>query len=129
VLAIARFQEAKEKGIGMGIAAGTAKRASDLFISAGKIVNRIHPDYRTTFELKVTQSKKLAEQSADKAVNVCFEQVVSWEKIEIPDSKNYVKFDKSANDDFTKIPHMNEILRHIVPPEVRQMQTELKQQL
>ena len=105
----------------MGIAAGTAKRAADLFKSAGGVVNRIPADYRANFQTKLEQSSKLATSSEDKAKNVCFETVVSYEKIEIPDSKNYVKFDSSANEPLVVIPHMNEVLRHIVPPEVRQM--------
>ena len=113
----------------MGIAAGTAKHAADLFKQASGVINRIPPDYKANYNTKVEQSTKLAASSEDKAKNVCFETVVSYEKIEIPDSKNYVKFDNSAAEPLAIVPHMNEVLRHVIPPEVRQMQSELKTQL
>lgn len=41
----------------------------------------------------------------------------------MPDQKNFVKFvDCSAELD--EVPMLNEILRHIVPPQVRKMQAE-----
>jgi hypothetical protein len=47
----------------------------------------------------------------------------------MPDSKNYVKFDDSTKADLEHVPIMNETLRHIIPPEVRSMQSELKMQI
>ena len=65
----------------------------------------------------------------DKAKNVFFEIIVSYEKIQIPDSKNFVKFDASIKDELDKVPIMNETLRSIIPPQVRKMQAEFKQML
>ena len=65
----------------------------------------------------------------DKAKNVFFEIIVSYEKILIPDSKNFVKFDASIKDELDKVPIMNETLRYIIPPQVRKMQAEFKQML
>ena len=65
----------------------------------------------------------------DKAKNVFFEIIVSYEKIQIPDSKNFVKFDASIKDELDKVPTMNETLRYIIPPQVRKMQAEFKQML
>ncbi len=65
----------------------------------------------------------------DKAKNVFFEIIVSYEKIQIPDSKNFVKFDASIKDELDKVPIMNETLRYIIPPQVRKMQAEFKQML
>jgi len=65
----------------------------------------------------------------DKARNVFFESIPDHSKIKIPDSKNFVKFDDEVKDDFSKVPLMNETLRHVVPPEVRVMQAEMKTQL
>jgi hypothetical protein len=70
--------------------------------------------------------KNMAE---DKAKNVFFEIIVSYEKIQIPDSKNFVKFDASIKDELDKVPIMNETLRYIIPPQVRKMQAEFKQML
>jgi len=52
----------------------------------------------------------------DKAKNVFFEIIVSHEKIQIPDCKNFVKFDPSIRDELEKVPIMNETLRYIIPP-------------
>ena len=65
----------------------------------------------------------------DKAKNVFFEIIVSYEKIQIPDSKNFVKFDASIKDELDKVPIMNETLRYIIPPQVRKMQADFKQML
>ena len=39
----------------------------------------------------------------------------------MPDTKNFVKFDGTANDPLTQVPMMNETLRHVIPPAVRTM--------
>jgi hypothetical protein len=60
---------------------------------------------------------------------VFFESIPDHSKIKLPDSKNYVKFDDAAKKELEKIPLMNEVLRHVVPPEVRNMQSEFKTML
>lgn len=71
----------------------------------------------------------MAKLSADKAKNVFFEKIPPFSDIKMPDSKNFVKFDDSCKDDLNKTPIMNEVLRHVVPPEVKRMQTELHTEL
>jgi hypothetical protein len=44
----------------------------------------------------------------------------------MPDKKNFVKFDDSEKGELEKTPILNEVLRHVIPPEVRNMQAELK---
>lgn len=58
-----------------------------------------------------------------------FEKIPDHANIKIPDCKNFVKFDDSANAELQKVPFMNETLRHIIPPEVRSMQGEFKTQM
>lgn len=74
----------------------------------------------------MAQSKQQAKTAAEKAQNVFFEKIPDFKSIKIPDRKNFVKLDNSVNDDFNKVPLMNETLRHVIPPEVRSMQSELK---
>lgn len=69
------------------------------------------------------------KMAADKAKTVFFEKIPEFSSIKMPDQKNFVKFDDSCKEDFNKLPMMNETLRHVVPPEVRQMQADLKKQL
>jgi len=47
----------------------------------------------------------------------------------MPDSKNFVKFEDSAAGPLNEVPIMNETLRHVIPPQVRKMQAELKEML
>ena len=63
----------------------------------------------------------MATLSADKAKNVFFEKIPPFSEIKMPDSKNFVKFDDSLKDELNQIPVMNEVLRHVIPPEVRKM--------
>ena len=47
----------------------------------------------------------------------------------MPEAKNFVKFDPSAEETLNIIPAMNEVLRYIIPPQVRKMQGEFKSQI
>ena len=126
VLGISRFQKAKDEGHDMGVAAGTAKEAQAIFKSCEPIVAQIPPDYKDNFVKKLEQASNMAKMSEEKAKTVFFETVATRDKIKMPDSKNFVKFDSSCSEDFNKIPTMNETLRHVVPPQVRKMQGEFK---
>lgn len=44
----------------------------------------------------------------------------------MPDAKNFVKYDQTAEEPLLVIPAMNEVLRYIVPPQVRKMAAEFK---
>ena len=50
-------------------------------------------------------------------------------KIPMPDKKNFVKFDEATSKPLEATPAMNEILRYIIPPQVRKMAGELKTQI
>jgi hypothetical protein len=67
----------------------------------------------------------MTKLATEKAKTVFFEKLPAFKDIKMPDSKNFVKFDDSCKDELNQIPIMNETLRHVVPPEVRKMQTEL----
>lgn len=64
--------------------------------------------------------------AADKAKTVFFEQITPFQQVKIPDAKNFVKLDPSANDELLVIPAMNDTFRYIIPPQVRNMQSEFK---
>lgn len=68
----------------------------------------------------------MTEKSADLCKNVFFEKIPEFKAIQMPDRKNFVKFDDSNKADLEIVPIMSETLRHIIPPEVRSMQSELK---
>lgn len=129
VLGISRFQVAKEKGEAMGIAAGTATHAHELFQGMQGALTNIPADYAPNFNNKLKQSGDMAKMATDKAKNVFFEKVPDFNQITVPDMKNFVKFDATAKEELDKVPMMNETLRHVIPPEVRKMVEEIKQYL
>ena len=109
----------------MGIAAGTAQHANEVFSGMQSIIQNIDASYHTNYNNKLKQSGDMAKLSADKAKNVFFEKIPPFNEIKMPDSKNFVKFDDSIKDELNQTPVMNEVLRHVVPAEVKKMKTEL----
>ena len=110
----------------MGIAAGTLKHSNDMYKSMAPLLNTIDSSYRGNYEKKKEQSEKMYLQAEEKAKSVFFEKIEDFKKIDMPDRKNFVKFDDSSKGDLEKTPILNETLRHVIPPEVRNMQAELK---
>lgn len=92
-------------------------------------MNKIDGSYHGNYNNKLKQSGDMFKLSAEKAKSVFFEKIPEFSSIKMPDQKNFVKFDSSCGDDLNKIPLINETLRHVVPPEVRRMQEELKKHL
>ena len=127
VLGINRFKVAKETGGAMGVAAGTANHAYQLFVNMGPIISAIPSDYGENYKKKLANAEQMAKTSTDKAKNVFFDAIPVHAKVPMPDSKNFVKFDDSCKEELNKTPVMNETLRHVIPPEVRTMQSEIKQ--
>lgn len=109
----------------MGVAAATINRACQIFSQCG--VKNIPQSYSTNWKNKLAQAQKLAAESEDKAKKVFFEKMPDYKDVPMPDSKNFVKYDESAKELLDAVPHMNEILRHVIPPNVRKMQAELKE--
>lgn len=68
----------------------------------------------------------MEKQAEDLCKNVFFEKATDFKQIQMPDQKNFVKFDDTCKGDLEHVPIMSETLRHIIPPEVRTMQSELK---
>lgn len=129
VLGINRFQVAKDTGSKMGEAAGTLNHAHNLFMSMGSVIAAIPIDYKDNYSKKLANSEQMAQKAAQLCKDVFFEKVPEFKSIVMPDRKNFVKLDDSEKADLEKIPIMNETLRHIIPPEVRSMQSEIKTQV
>jgi hypothetical protein len=121
VLGVHRFQAAKEEGKDMGHAAGTANRAAELFVAIAPITKALPPDYLPNYQAKTEQAQKLAAMAADKAQTVFFEAITPHQNVKMPDAKNFVKLEPSANEELLKVPAMNDTFRYIIPPQVRSM--------
>ena len=83
----------------MGIAAGTAVHAAELFGKCAPILGRIPIDYKENFLKKLENANQMAKTSTDKAKNVFFEKIPDFKQIPMPDSRNFVKFDDSVKED------------------------------
>lgn len=110
----------------MGHAAGTAAHAAALFASAGPIIKQIPQDYAANYQKKKDQADALAKMSADKAKTVFFERVTDYKEVKMPDAKNFVKYDGTCKEELEAISSHDDIFRHIIPPQVRALQSEFK---
>ena len=113
----------------MGEAGGTLAHAHKLFLSIAPIIKTIPADYSTNYAKKTENAGTMVTKSNELCRDVFFEKVPDFKDITMPDSKNFVKFDESAKTDLEIVPIMSETLRHIIPPEVRSMQGEIKLQI
>jgi len=115
----------------MGLAAGIARHAASIFKDSSKYIDKIPPSYKAAYTEKSNQAAKLDQMATEKAESVFFERIPKHDdpKIQFPDPKNFVKFDESIRAELEKVAIINEVLRHVVPPEVRKMQVELKTQI
>ena len=111
----------------MGQAAATIGRAAAILKTCD--INNIPSNYAKNWKAKFDSAAKLAGESQEKAQKVFFEKIPDYKAVPMPDSKNFVKYDDSAKEALDAIPHMNEILRHVIPPGVRKMQAEITEYL
>lgn len=105
----------------MGKAAGTAVHAEELFKGLEPTVKAIPAEYAENYNKKTEQAAKMSKLAAEKAKTVFFEKIPAFKDIKMPDQKNFVKYDKSADEPLYKEPIMKEVLRYIIPPQVRKM--------
>jgi len=103
--------------------------AAELFSKMRPGMQAIPLEYMDNYKKKCEQADNMSKMASDKAKNVFFEAIPDHNKIKIPDTKNFVKFDDACKDELSKVPVMNETLRHVVPPEVRSMQADFKTQM
>ena len=90
-------------------------------------MKNIPADYKVNYTKKLENAQQMSTTATDKAKNVFFEKIPEERDGKMPDRKNFVKFDESAKAALEVVPTMSETLRHVIPPEVRAMQGELKQ--
>ena len=83
----------------MGIAAGTANHAAQLFQGMGAIMHTIPGDYADNYKKKTESALNMSKMATDKAKTVFFETIPEHKKIKTPDAKNFVKFDDSCKED------------------------------
>ena len=113
----------------MGIAAGTAKRAFEVFLGCKSVVDMIPADYQANYKKKLQASENHFKTAENKAKTIFFEQIPDYTCISMPDKQNYVKFDESISKLLEATPAMSGILQCMIPPQVRKMAGELNRQI
>jgi hypothetical protein len=129
VLAVERFKKAKDDAKGMGVAVGTAQQAQECLKKCEPFIGRIPAEYKKNFDDKLKQSQDLYKMAHKKNQEVYFEPVPPLSQIPIPDAKNFVKLDSDLAPKFLEDVEMSNTLRYVIPPAVRKMQAEFRQQV
>ena len=110
----------------MGQAVGYLNAAVNQFQAALVYVKPIGGTYMQNFEKKLAEAVALRDKAHKENTSVYYDTVPTEASLEKPNAKNYVKLvDCSA--DLNAQTELDNHLRHLVPPAVRQMQQELKQ--
>lgn len=126
VLAQEELKVANEKFQGMGRAVSYIKKTVAEMDRAKSIVTAIPSNYQDIFNAKYAEITKLRDKADGDNRTVYFDRETPLDQIPKPDLQNFVKLEPALdNIAQVKLP-IEEKLKHIVPPQVRAMQNELK---
>lgn len=112
----------------MGLAIGYFNATLAVFDQAKGVVTTIPSNYQDNFNNKYQDIAKLRDKAVKDNKSIYFERETPAEQIPKPDVQNFVKLEPALDNIQAKMP-IEDKLRHIVPPQVRAMQNELKNQL
>jgi len=88
-------------------------------------VNLIGGGYKQNWAAKKENVQKIKDQASEENKKIYYESEVPEAEIAVPDMKNFVKIEPLL-ENIDETPEMDSRLRHLVPPQVRMMQDELK---
>jgi hypothetical protein len=128
VLAQDEFKVASEKSQGMGRAVGYFKKTSAEFERAKAVVALVPSNYQDNFNTKYADVVKLRDKAINENKTIYFEKELALEQVTAPAAQNFVKLEAVMGNLQGKLA-IEDKLRHIVPPQVRAMQVEIKQKL
>lgn len=128
VLAQEEFKITSEKSAGMGKTVSYFKKTAAEFERAKPVVMTIPSNYQDNFNTKYADVCKLRDKAINENKTIYFDREIPLEQIPKPDLQNFVKLEPVLGDLQGKLA-IEEKLRHIVPPQVRVMQIELKTKL
>lgn len=104
----------------MGHAVAYLNTAVTHFEQAAIYVKPLGGNYQTNFNTKLAEATALRDKAAKENSMIYYDAVPTEAQLEKPNAKNYVKLvDCSA--DLTAQTELDNHLRHLVPPAVRQM--------
>jgi hypothetical protein len=109
----------------MGLAVSYFKACIGILDQAKQVVLLIPSNYQDNYNSKYADIVKFLEKANKDNKSIYFERETPIDKLPILDSQNFVRLEPALDNIQEKLP-IEDKLRHIVPPEVRAMQTELK---
>lgn len=112
----------------MGRVVALYQKAQAEFDKAKPVVAMIPSNYQENFNNKYADLQKFHAKAKNENDTIYFEKVIPLEQLPPIEFQNFVKMDSSL-DDINGKQAIEEKLRHIVPPNVRAMQVELKNKL
>lgn len=112
----------------MGLAVALLKATCFMMEKAKAVVLTIGANYQDNFNNKFTEIIQMRDKAIKDNSSIYFERETPIDQLPKPDCQNFVKMEAVLETLNTKLP-IEDKLRHIVPPEVRAMQNELKNQI
>ena len=128
VLAEEEYKVANEKSNGMGKAVTLFKRTTIEFDKAKPVVATVPSNYQDNFNARYAAMCKSRDKAINENKTIYFERETEPEKLGPLDMQNFVKLEPTLDSLSGKL-GIEDKLRHIVPPQVRAMQVEVKQKL
>jgi len=123
-----KFAEAESKGKGMAAANTYLKECVRLYGEAQPFAQALGGSYKSNFDAKIIAARELQAKAEHENKSIYYEPQVAIEDLPKPDPQNYVSLE-SCQEDLAKPCDLDNSLRHLVPPEVRAMNDELKAQI
>jgi hypothetical protein len=124
-LAEAEYKEADKKAKGIGRAATYLKITVAKFDEAKPFVNALGGSYKANFDKKYIEVVALKDKCVSDNQTVYYEGEPEAASIPKPDAQNFVNM-ISVADEMNATPDLDSRLRHLIPPEVRKMQDEIR---
>ena len=122
------YKKVEEQARGMGLACALLKATAFMMEKGKAVVLTIPANYQDNFNNKFTEIVKLRDKALKDNSSIYFERETPIDQLPKPDCQNFVKMEAVLENMQGKIP-IEDKLRHIVPPEVRAMQNEVKNQI
>ena len=123
-MAEAQVKLVEEKAKGQGRAVTLCKITVAKFDEAKPYVQTLGGTYKAGFDKAYTDAVALREQAIKDNKTIYYEPETHADEINKPDAQNFVSCTSIA-DQLANTTHLDEVLRHLVPPAVKQMQDEL----
>ena len=112
----------------MAMAAAYLREAVAKFGEAQSFAQALGGAYKSNFDAKLQAARELLAKAENENKTIYYEPMVNAEDLPKPDPQNYVSLE-ACTEELGKPSELDGKLRHLVPPAVRAMQEELKNQI